>query len=222
MCGRYSQSETLSKLVKRFELKGPLPEDLQPRYNIAPSQLAPVVVLQEEPRLELFQWGLIPAWMKDPWMGPRMINARAETLTTKRSYSRPFKRSRCLVPADGFYEWKTQPGGKIKTPMRIRLRSQELFAFAGLWDSWRDDYGKELRSFTIITTDANETVSPIHLRMPAILKPEDEAAWLDPTTGAEQLSAMLGPYANDELEAYEISKLVNSPQNDSPDCFNPV
>ena len=222
MCGRYSQNQTSSKLIKRFNLKGPLPEDLKLRYNIAPGQLAPVVVLQEGSHLKLFQWGLIPAWSKDPWIGARMINARAETLTTKPSYSRPFQRSRCLVLADGFYEWKVSPGGKIKTPLRIRLRSQELFAFAGLWDSWKNRDGTEIRSFTIITTDANETLCPIHLRMPAILLPKDEAAWLDPTSDTEQLSQMLGPYANDELEAYEISKLVNSPQNDTPDCFSPV
>ena len=222
MCGRYSQSQNLSKLIERFNLKDPLPKDLKPRYNIAPGQLAPVVVFQEESHLKLFQWGLIPAWSKDPRIGARMINARAETLTTKPSYSRPFKRSRCLVPSDGFYEWKVHPGEKTKTPIRIRLRTQELFAFAGLWDYWKNDDGKEVRSFTIITTDANETVSPIHSRMPAILKPEDEAAWLDPSTEQEKLSRMLGPYANDDLEAYEISKLVNSPENDIPECFKPA
>jgi putative SOS response-associated peptidase YedK len=212
MCGRYSQSQTPEKLIQRFGVKGTPPADLKPRYNIAPSQSAPVVVLLEENRLELFRWGLIPYWTKDPSIGNRMINARAETLATKASYRRPFKKSRCLVPADGFYEWRTDPGEKTKTPMRVRLRSDDPFAFAGLWDLWKDPDGGEIRSFTIITTDANDALRTIHERMPVILKPEDEAKWLDPSTGPEKLVKML----------YEITKLVNSPRNDTPDCFNPA
>jgi putative SOS response-associated peptidase YedK len=222
MCGRYSQSQTPEKLIQRFAIKGPPPKDLKPRYNIAPSQSAPVVVRFEETRLELFRWGLIPSWTKDPSIGNRMINARAETLTTKPSFRRPFKRSRCLVPADGFYEWQTDPGEKTKTPMRVRLRSKDPFAFAGLWDLWKDQDGSEIRSFTIITTDANEALKPIHERMPVILKPEDEELWLDPATEPEKLIKMLAPYPNDEVEAYEITKLVNSPRNDTPDCIQPA
>ena len=222
MCGRYSQSQSPSKLIQRFAIKGPHPKGIKPRYNIAPSQNAPVVVYQEETSLEVFRWGLIPSWSKDPSIGNRMINARAETLTSKPSYRRPFRRSRCLIPADGFYEWQIQPGGKSKSPFRIRLASNEPFGFAGLWDQWRDKNGGEVRTFTIITTEANKTLSPIHDRMPVILKPEDEAAWLNPSTEPERLLQMLVPYPDGSLEVYEVSKLVNSPKNDTPDCLLPL
>lgn len=233
MCGRYSQSQTPAKIMERFGIKGPAPKKMKARYNIAPSQEAPVVIREEENKIELFRWGLIPSWAKDPSIGNRMINARAETVQTKPSFRKSFKRYRCLVPADSFYEWKLNPDGKTKTPMRIRLKSEEPFALAGLWDHWQDKDGKdkkEIRTFTIITTAANKTLAPIHERMPVILKPEDEEAWLNPETEPKKLLKMLGPYPSDPLadpladplEAYAISKIVNSPRNDTIECFEPA
>ena len=201
MCGRYSQSQILTKLIERFDIKTSFSADFKPRYNIVPSQEALVVVYLEESRLELFRWGLIPSWAKDRAIGNRMINARAETLTTKPSFRRPFKQSRCLVLADGFYEWRKGTDKKSKTPMRIRLASQEPFAFAGLWDQWKDKDGNEVRTFTIITTEASKNLLPIHDRMPVILKPEDEAAWLNPATEPKQLLNMLAPYPDEAVEA---------------------
>lgn len=213
---------TPQRVAKRFGVAGPLPPELKPRYNIAPSQDAPVVVITEGPRVELFRWGLIPSWAKDAALGQRMINARAETVATKPSYRKSFKRARCLVIADGFYEWKGHPDGKTKTPMRIRLKSDEPFAMAGLWDHWTGKDEKEIRSFTIITTTANEGLSQIHERMPVILKCEDESRWLDPETEPEALMEMLKPYPSDELEAFPVSRLVNSPRNDGPECIEPA
>ncbi len=221
MCGRYSQASDIERLLARF-LLAPPGFPLAARYNIAPTQEAPVVVFEAARELVLCRWGLIPSWAKDAAIGARMINARAETILEKPSFKRPFQRTRCLVLADGFYEWKKEGDGKKKTPMRIRLRSREPFAFAGLWDSWRSPEGKVIRSFTIITTEANEALRPIHDRMPVILKPEEESAWLDPRSNPLQMAGLLGPYPAQEMEAYEVSTLVNSPRNDAPECITPA
>ena len=223
MCGRYSQGVDVSKLVDRFKVVvGIELLALPKRYNIAPSQNAPVILREnQEHHLKLFKWGLIPSWAKDPAIGNRMINARAEGIAEKPSFRKPIKRTRCLVPADGFYEWKKDPNGKTKTPMRIVLRSSEPFAFAGLWDTWKDPEGKEIRTYTIITTQANEALKPIHDRMPVILKLEDEDTWINPDANVEELMRLLGPYPNDEVEAYPVSKLVNSPKNDTPEVVVP-
>ncbi len=220
MCGRYSQTATVETLAQRFRLQAPGP--VPPRYNIAPTQQAPVVVLEEGRRLLLFRWGLIPHWAKDPAIGSRMINAKAETAAEKPSFRRPFQKSRCLVVCDGFYEWRREPGGKSKTPMRIALKSRAPFALAGLWDAWKTPDEKLLRSFTIITTAPNETVRLIHDRMPVVLRPEDEEAWLDPQSPPERLRALLAPYPGDDLEAYAVSPLVNSPANDKPGVVTPA
>lgn len=222
MCGRYSQARPAERIAERFGVIGPFPVELKPRYNIAPSQDAPVVVLLEDRRVELYHWGLIPSWSKEASIGQRMINARAETVAEKPSYRKSFKRARCLVIADGFYEWMADPGGRTKTPMRIRLKSDEPFAMAGLWDHWTGGDGKEIKSFTIVTTEANEALSAIHERMPVILRREDEDPWLDPDTKQEDLLAMLRPYPSEETEAYPVSKLVNSPRNDLPQCIEPL
>jgi putative SOS response-associated peptidase YedK len=222
MCGRYSQSKAPERVRERFGIVGPIPPEFAARYNIAPSQDAPVIVLLEDVRLELFRWGLIPSWAKDPSIGNRLINARAETLAEKPSFRKPFKRTRCLVAADGFYEWKVNPDGKTKTPMRVRLKADEPFAMAGLWDHWTGPDGKEVKSFTIVTTAASESIAQIHDRMPVILKREDEAGWLDPETKPEALAGMLKPYPPDAIESYAITKIVNSPGNDSRDCFRPA
>ncbi len=220
MCGRYSQGVDVTKLMDRFGVViGKNLISLPKRYNIAPAQNAPVIIYQQqEHHLALFRWGLIPSWAKNSSIGNRMINARAESISEKPSFRKPFRRSRCLVPADGFYEWKLDPKQKGKIPYRVVLKSGEPFAFAGLWEAWRDPEGKEVKTFTIITTDANQVLKPIHDRMPVILKPEDEDIWLNPETNVDMLSKMLSPYPDEKIEAYPVSKFVNSPRNDTPEC----
>jgi len=212
----------LPALLSRFPV-GRAPSSLQPRYNIAPSQKAPVILIDGnqggERIMEELRWGLIPSWAKDPAIGNKLINARAETLAEKASFKRPFQTRRCLVPADGFYEWRFTKTTKGKIPMRIRLKSQEPFAMAGLWERWKDAEGKELRTFTIITTEANDALQPIHNRMPVILKRQDEEAWLDPKVASTRLTALLAPYPAEEMEAYEVSKLINNAAIDTPDCI---
>ena len=156
-------------------------------------------------------------------MGNKMINARAETIAEKPSFSRPFKNKRCLVIADSFYEWKTMGKGKGRIPLRIGLKSETPFAFAGLWDAWQSPEGKWIESFTIITTQANQLLQPIHDRMPVILQPKDERAWLDPECHEpNRLKAFLAPYDEKEMTYYEVSTLVNKPANDVPECIQPL
>jgi len=219
MCGRYTNTISLKKLADRFGFK-PLKSQFPPRYNIAPGQEAPVVVFQGANTLEMMLWGLVPRWAKEKKMGYKMINARAETLHEKPSFKRPFQGQRCLVLADSFYEWKKVPGSKSKIPMRIVLKNREPFAFAGLWDKWTTPEGKELYSFTIVTTQANDKLKSIHDRMPVILDPNQEATWLDPDLrDFKELKPLLKPYKNEELEAYPVSTTVNSPKNDIPACI---
>lgn len=218
MCGRYSQAVKPGKLAQRFRLEPPGPE-MPRRYNIAPTQNAPVVTNDAPKRLRLMRWGLIPAWAKDAAIGNRMINARAETISEKPSFRKPLERRRCLVLADGFYEWRAA-AGRAKVPVRIVLKSREPFALAGLWDLWRGPEGRELATFTIITTQANEVLKPIHDRMPVILRPEEEEKWLAPgPVEAAKLAPLLNSYPAGEMEAYDVSQFVNSPRNDTPECI---
>lgn len=221
MCGRYTVTTSAEALAKRFRVTLDSKLALKPKYNVAPSQDAPVVFQDANGhrRLELFRWGMIPHWAKDPAIGHRMINARAETVSEKPSFATPFKKSRCWIISDSVYEWLPQEGSSKKIPMRIMLKSEEPFAMAGLWDCWRDPGGKEVRSFTIITTDAAPSLKAIHDRMPVILRPENEQAWLDPSSNMKTLAAMLVPYQDDLLKAYPVSAIVNSPANDTPDCI---
>lgn len=224
MCGRYSLTQGVEVLQLRFAF---MEEDfdLKPRYNIAPSQNAPVVMVEGEGRrLRMMRWGLVPSWAKEASIGNRMINARSETVAEKPSFRKSLKQRRCLVLADGFYEWRAPKEGKgRKTPMRILLKSQEPFAFAGLWDSWKDPDGEELLSFTIITTQANDLVKGIHERMPVILAPEEEEVWLNAGSGeTERLLSLLDPYPEKEMKVYEVSAAVNFPANDRPECIEPV
>jgi putative SOS response-associated peptidase YedK len=211
----------LPALLSRFKV-GRAPSSIHPLYNIAPTQNAPVILNDGDRIMEELRWGLIPSWAKDPAIGNKLINARAETLSEKASFKRPFQARRCLVPADGFYEWRFTRTSKGKIPMRIRLKSQEPFAMAGLWERWKDAEGKELRTFTIITTEANEALQPIHNRMPVILKAKDEEAWLDPKAASKHLTVLLAPYPAEEMEEYEVSKLINNAAFNSPDCFTPT
>lgn len=220
MCGRFTQTVGVEALRKRFGFEQPT-FDLRPRYNLAPTQDAPVVLERDgNRRLELFRWGLVPSWSKDPKTGYKLINARAETAATKPSFRRCFAKRRCLVPADGFYEWK-RVGEKLKWPMRVVLRSREPFAFAGLWDEWKQPDGKPLHTFTILTTDAPPSLRSLHDRVPVILPPEGEAAWLDPRTRPEALTPLLAPPPDDRLEAYPVSPLVNTAKTDEPACIEP-
>jgi len=226
MCGRYSLTK-LENLLRQFtflrEFPGPvpLPPDL-PRYNIAPTQPILVIANNHPDRLQHFHWGLIPSWAKDPAIGSRMINARAETLATKPAFRTALRRRRCLVPADGFFEWRVGPG-KTKTPMYIRLKRGEPFAFAGLWDVWHSPDGSELPSCTLITGEANELVKPIHDRMPIIVPKADYEKWLDPKEREpEELNDVLRPYPASEMEAFAVSRAVNSAKNDSPQCVEPA
>lgn len=219
MCGRYTLTNTAG-ITARFKAKQPeLP--LKARYNVAPSQVMPVVVRNSPNRLELMKWGLIPFWSKEPKAGYSTINARAEGIADKPAYRKPIRSQRCLVPADGFYEW--QKNGTSKQPFFIHLKDEELFAFAGLYDIYKDKDGNELKTFTIITTEPNELMASIHNRMPVILRPEDEDLWLDPAvTDPQQVLDLLKPYSVKEMEAYPVSKQVNSPENDLPELVKAV
>jgi putative SOS response-associated peptidase YedK len=200
-----------------------LPAALPPRYNIAPSQPIAVVANNGQNRLEFLQWGLIPSWAKDPQIGNQMINARAESLAQKPSFRVAYRRRRCLIPADGFFEWRKEDGSRSKTPMYIHMKSGQPFAFAGLWEIWQQNGDTPLLSCTIITTAPNALLETIHNRMPVILRPEDYALWLDPEERTpQQLDGLLVPFAADQMEAYAVSTLVNSPRFDSPACIAPA
>jgi putative SOS response-associated peptidase YedK len=229
MCGRFTLVR-LSDFLDRFPwITAPQEPPSQPPalYNIAPSQPIAAVVNEPQAKAEYVRWGLVPSWATDASIGNRMINARAETLAKKPAFARLLRRRRCLIPADGFYEWRRNAGGKTKTPMHIRMRDGRPFAFAGLWDKWRDPDGHTLRSCTIITTSPNELMRPIHDRMPVILHEADYQRWLGGGEDAEkkdtaELERLLAPYTAAEMEAYAVSTAVNSPINDSPHNIEPA
>jgi putative SOS response-associated peptidase YedK len=220
MCGRYVQFTLFPLLKQEFSLKGS-EINLRPSWNIAPTQDVPVVVNEDGNRLVLCRWGLVPHWAKDPSIGNRMINARAETLGIKPSYKVPFRRHRCLVVADGFYEWKKTEGGKL--PVYIHLKDGRPFGFAGLYSDWSSPQGAIIRTCTIITTVPNELLNPIHNRMPAIIRPENRDDWLDSDEhDLEKLALLLSPYPANEMEAWEVSRRVNAPGNDGPENIKPA
>lgn len=221
MCGRFTLTTDSKKLAEAFVDFQP-PQEMPPRYNIAPSQPVAVVANNGQNIIEFFQWGLIPSWANDPKIGNRMINARAETLAEKPSFKVAYRRRRCLVLADGFYEWRRNPD-KTKTPMYIQLEGKQPFAFAGLWESWHSPQDDRILSCTIITTQPNEFMATIHNRMPVILPPEAYAQWLDPAEQSpDQLSPLLNPYPAELMTAYPVSTIVNNPRNDVPGCIEPV
>ena len=222
MCGRFTLTATPADLIDAFP-EIDVPVDLAPRYNIAPSQDVAIIANTGVKRVELYRWGLVPSWAKDPAIGDRMINARAETLAEKPSFRRLYRRRRCLVLSDGFYEWKPEPGTRLKTPMYIRLASGRPFAFAGVWDEWRSPDGHPLHSCAIVTTAPNALMQMIHTRMPVILPPEAYPRWLEPAEQPpERLNDLLVPFAAGEMTAFPVSRFVNSPQNDSPACIVPA
>lgn len=211
MCGRYTLITDINRIAESFGVAPTL--ETQPRYNIAPTQDIVAILSNGSPHLSLLRWGLIPAWAKDETIGSRMINARAETLAEKPSFRGLLRGKRCLVVADGFYEWQAE--GKSKTPMYITLQDGQPFAFAGLWDLWKSPDGRQIQSCTIVTTEPNELMAPIHNRMPAILRPKAYEDWLNPQLRDEQvLTHLLKPYPTELMKARAVSKLVNNPRND--------
>lgn len=220
MCGRYSlYTDDYDKFYGDFELSNRL-ESLTPRYNIAPGMSVPVITKNSPKKIELMRWGLIPFWSKDPKIGYKMINARSEGIESKPSFRKPLKSQRCLVPTSGFYEWKRMAEDKI--PYYIKLKDRDVFAFAGLYDIWKDAEGHPLKSFTIITTGPNKLMESIHNRMPVILEKEFEDKWLDEKTDTAEILKMLESYPEKKMEAYPVSKLVNNTRNESRDNIKPV
>lgn len=223
MCGRFTLRSRSEDIARLFDLDE-VPK-LAPRYNIAPTQSVPAVRLRpggDERELVQLHWGLIPFWADDPKIGNRMINARAETVAKKPAYRAAFRRRRCLVVADGFYDWQKTNG--TKRPWFIHREDDRPFAFAGLWESWKESGSENVvESCTIIVTDANELLAPIHDRMPVILPEERYDLWLDPEIEeTEPLTSLLQPCSDDELEAYPVGTTVNNPQNDSAECIEPA
>ncbi len=221
MCGRFTVRLGTADLAAVFQA-APSGESPAPSFNVAPGQTVPVVV-REGDRLILtsMRWGLVPSWAKDASIGNRLINARAETLAEKPSFRRALRDRRCLIPADGFFEWKAE--GRRKAPYHITLADREVFAFAGLWERWATQEGEELRSCAIVTVAANAFMRAIHERMPAILTPEDEARWLDPSVrDPAALLPLLHPYDAGAMRARRVSTLVNKPENNSPQVLLPL
>jgi putative SOS response-associated peptidase YedK len=223
MCGRFTLRTPATVLTQRllFDLDiQDVPDDLAPRFNIAPTQSVAVVrELEEGERcFNWLRWGLIPSWAKDPAIGNRTINARAETVAEKPAFRSAFRRRRCLVLADGYYEWRKE--GKNKQPFYIRMRDEGPFAFAGLWERWSPGANAEpLETCTLITTDANELTRPIHDRMPVILSPDDFATWIDPDLDdRDELLPLLRPYDSAAMRADPVSKHVNNAKHDDPEC----
>lgn len=221
MCGRFTQAQIAELDREVFKLLH-VPA-LEPRYNVAPTQ--PVAVIRERNgtsrQLDLLRWGLIPSWANDPAIGNRLINARAESLTDKPSFREAFERRRCLVPADGFYEWQKTAHGK--QPMYVRPMGGGVFALAGLWETWHGPGTGPIESFTIVTTEPNTLLAPIHDRMPAILAAGQYDRWLDPHHhDTQELQRLLGPYPSDRMEVYPVASYVNDPKNDGPACIEPV
>ncbi len=226
MCGRYTLYAARDRIIERFRIARDLTaqKKLFPRYNIAPTQEVAAVRLACDRSRELvaLRWGLIPHWAKEAKTDYSTINARAETVAEKPAFRDAFRRRRCLIPADGFYEWQARPSAKLKQPWYIQLKSGELFAFAGLWERWEPrlgQAGEPVESCTILVTGANDLVRPIHDRMPVILDPADYGIWLDPTGDLKAVRALLRPYPADAMCAWAVSVYVNNPHHDDPACL---
>ena len=222
MCGRYTLKTPIERLSEKFQFPEIIP--LKPRYNIAPSQSVAVVRLlpdDTDRKLARLRWGLLPAWVKDPTKVQQPINAKAETAAEKPMFRDAFKRRRCLVPADGFYEWK-QDGGR-KQPVYIHMKDGEPFAIAGLWEHWEGQDGQVIESCTLLTTEPNDVLAPIHNRMPVILDPKDYARWLDPDVQeVSQLKRLLQPYPPEAMTYFPVNLRVNNPRNDDALCIEPL
>jgi putative SOS response-associated peptidase YedK len=229
MCGRFTSTTDPADLADYFQVDDVVVDDLGPRYNVAPTDEVYAIAASKEGdrrRLGGFRWGLVPFWAKDPGVGSRMINARAETLLTSSAFKRSFGNRRCIVPADGFYEWQAVPGGKKKQPWYVTRTDGDVFAFAGLWDSWRPTRGSDegrLVSCTIITTGANDAISRVHDRMPVVLPPSAWESWLDPSNDdLDDLSALLVPAPAELVVLTAVGTAVNDVRNDGPELVEPA
>lgn len=216
MCGRFQLSVKGKQISERFNVEV-FDEMYKPTYNAAPSQKLAVIINTEPGKLNFFKWGLIPFWAKDPRIGNKLINTRAETITEKPAFKNALIKRRCLVPANGFYEWRKSD----KTPFRIFLKTDELFAMAGIWETWKDAEGRPINSFSIITTTPNAIMEKLHNRMPVILSPENEADWLH-ETNIDKLKNLLVPFNSKNMDAYPVSTKVNSPANNSEEIVQKV
>jgi len=222
MCGRFTLTVDPAEAQETFTAYT-FPQKFAPRFNIAPTQPVLVIPNDDQNTADFFIWGLIPMWAKDPSIGNRLINARGETLEEKPAFRGSLKYKRCLILADGFYEWKGAPGRKTKTPFFIHMKDRKPFAFAGLWDSWNGPDGSQVKSCAIITTVPNELMAIIHNRMPAILHPRDYARWLDPSPQTpDQLKPLIKPFPAEMMNAYPVSTMVNAPANDTPELVLPA
>lgn len=216
MCGRFTLTVDIDTVARAFGVAPSVQST--PRYNVAPTQNVVAILRDETKHLDFLRWGLIPSWAKEESIGAKMINARAETLAEKPSFKRLLQGRRCLIVADGFYEWRQEAGGK--TPMYFTLPDHEPFAFAGLWDVWRQPDGQPLRTCTIITTEPNAVVAPVHNRMPVILTTDAQEEWLDPSQhDSHVLQQLLKAYTASEMLARPVSRKINSPQYDSADLI---
>ncbi len=218
MCGRYSISKNIEEIVENFKIEV-LKDFSAQLFNAAPMMKLPVITNTDPKKLQLFSWGLIPSWSKDPTIGNKMINARGETIFEKPSFRSCIRNKRCLVPADSFYEWKKTE--EKKQPFRIKLKKRGLFSLAGIWDEWKDVDGKIKSTFSIITTSPNNLMSEIHDRMPVILQKDDEEKWLL-ANDVNEISSLITSYPAIEMEACPISLMVNSPRNNSAEIHTPL
>lgn len=221
MCGRFTLTLEPGELQELLDL-GPFVHIVQPRYNIAPTQPVAIVKDPKTRAVELYQWGLVPFWSKDIKIGSRLINARSETAAEKPAFRAAFKYRRCLIPADGFYEWKKEAGGSGKTPYLFKLKDDGPFTFAGLYEHWQSPEGGELHTCTILTCEPNELVGQVHNRMPVMLNAEQRWQWLAPELQPKTLLTLLKPYPAGEMKGFAVSKAVNSPANDNPKVVEPV
>src|SRR5262245_43699234 len=228
MCGRYVSVSSPTILAERFKVEEVRVPETDQNYNVTPRAEVPVVAESQGERvLDLVRWGLVPSWAKDISIGDRMINARAEKLTTSNAYKRAFAKRRAIVPADGFYEWEKIEGKKQKQPWFIRRRDGEPMAFAGLWEIWHDpkigDDAPRIRTFTIITTEANDLLASIHERMPVLLPESEWGRWLDPSyNDVDALQQLLVPAPETDIEMWPVSTLVSKADNDGPELLEPV
>jgi putative SOS response-associated peptidase YedK len=221
MCGRFTLTLDPGEIQELLDL-GPFVHIIQPRYNIAPSQPIPIVKDVKSRSVELYRWGLVPFWADDPDIGNRMINARSETASEKPSFRAAFKYRRCLILADGFFEWHAEEKGAPKTPYLFKLNNDHPFTFAGLYEHWEPPQGGELHTCTILTCPPNELVSQYHTRMPVMLDEEARWQWLDEGQKKDSLLDYLKPYPSEEMKCFPVSRDVNSPQNDRPEILEPL
>ncbi|MCH8494683.1 MAG: SOS response-associated peptidase [Balneolales bacterium] len=221
MCGRYTLFTAPDELEKYFEAIVSNAGTIEPNYNVTPGMIMPVVAIGRDkvPVITTFRWGLIPNWSKEASIGYKMMNARSETITQKPSFSMPFQRKRCVIPANGFYEWLRK--GKEKIPHFIQRSDDAIMPFAGIYDRWKSPNGEDVFSYSIITTSAAESIRHIHERMPVILRRDDVRTWLNPATEQNTLLNLMCPFPDERISLHRVSEKVNKPENNSPGLMNP-